>query len=91
MIMMLTNQIKYKGQNENGKDFINFFPEFSWVLRDFSFGFKDMTTDQYLERCLDQERGTSDDILQKNSIRLCLKKFFPKIECYSMIRPLHDG
>jgi hypothetical protein len=88
MVLLLTNEIKFKSQNETGAEFKNFFPDFSWILRDFSLGFKHLTPESYLEQCLEQERGFSDDTMQKNSIRLSLKKFFPKIDCFSMPRPL---
>ena len=36
LIMMLTNTFKYRHKNEDGSEFKTFFPNFSWVLRDFS-------------------------------------------------------
>ena len=91
MVLLLTNEIKFKSHNETGSDFKSFFPDFSWILRDFSLGFKHLTPESYLEQCLEQERGFSDDTMQKNSIRLSLKKFFPHIDCYSMPRPLDEN
>ena len=89
MVLLLTNEIKVRHQHETGLEFKSFFPDFSWVLRDCSLDFKHLTPETYLEQCLEQERGFSDDT-QKNAIRQSLKKFFPKIECMSMGRPVDD-
>ena len=89
MVLLLTNEIKVRHQHETGLEFKSFFPDFSWVLRDCSLDFKHLTPETYLEQCLEQERGFSDDT-QKNAIRQSLKKFFPKIECTSMGRPVDD-
>ena len=63
MVLLLTNEIKFKNHNETGSDFKSFFPDFSWILRDFSLGFKHLTPESYLEQCLEQERGFSDDTM----------------------------
>jgi len=63
MVLLLTNEFRFRQQNESGVEFKNFFPDFSWVLRDFSLDFKHLTPESYLEQCLEQERGTGDDTL----------------------------
>lgn len=55
-LQMLQTQIKYKTQHETGTDFASLFPDFFWVLRDFSLGFKHLTPESYLEQCLEQEK-----------------------------------
>jgi hypothetical protein len=53
---MITNYLKYK-VNDIDQEFKKFFPEFTWVLRDFSGGFKHLDPSSFLERSLEQERG----------------------------------
>jgi hypothetical protein len=54
-MQMLTSKIKYKFNNETGRDFQSFFPKFCWVLRDFEMEFKALTPMSYLEQCLEPE------------------------------------
>lgn len=87
ILQMLTNEIKYKGTTlETGRDFSQFFPNMTWVLRDFEMGFKSLTPDSYLEQCLEQEKAYNDEGTYKNSIRQLLKQFFPKIECHALAK-----
>ena len=58
---MLTCELKYKNQNETGLEFSSFFPDLCWVLRDFEMEFKSLTPESYLEQCLEQEKGYSDE------------------------------
>lgn len=90
LIQMLTTEIKYRNLNEQGQEFHKFFPELLWALRDFQLDFKHLKADSYLEQCLEQERGHSDTILQQNSIRLALRKFFPTISCHPFVCPVAD-
>ena len=91
LVLLLTSEIQFRHQHESGSEFRSFFPDLSWVLRDFSLEkmFQHLTPESYLEQCLEQERGFSDDA-QKNSVRQSLKKFFPKIELLSMGRPVEE-
>ena len=63
MVQLLTNTFRFRHQNEDGSEFKSFFPDFSWVLRDFSQDFKHLTSESYLEQCLEQERGTEEDTI----------------------------
>lgn len=91
LIQMLTTELKYRNLNEQGQEFYKFFPDLLWALRDFQLDFKHLKADSYLEQCLEQERGHSDTILQQNSIRLALRKFFPSISCHPFVSPLPEG
>jgi hypothetical protein len=43
-----------------------------------------------MEDCLKPVIGVSQDILRKNQIRKGICRFFPKRECYTMVRPVDD-
>ena len=86
---MLTNIVKFKHLNEQGEEFENFFPEFSWVLRDFSLSqaFKSLTPESYLEQCLEVEREIIEGTAERNQLKQNIKRFFPKTNCFSMPKP----
>ena len=66
---MLPSEVKYKHLKEgNDQDFKNLFPDFVWVLHDFSLSktFKHCTAESYLQQCLDIEKLITDDAHQKN-------------------------
>ena len=90
-LQMMQSQIKFKNLYETATDFAQLFPEFYWVLRDFSLGFKHLTPESYLEQCLEQEKVIIEGSQQKNQIRALLKKYFPKIECFQIVCPAAAG
>jgi len=66
-----------------------------WVVRDFSLQLVDpegeqITSKEYLEKALSQQRGFSESVEQKNRIRRLLKSFFGERDCCTMVRPLTD-
>eukprot|EP00002_Diphylleia_rotans_P012502 TRINITY_DN2447_c0_g1_i2.p1 TRINITY_DN2447_c0_g1~~TRINITY_DN2447_c0_g1_i2.p1 ORF type:complete len:387 (+),score=71.31 TRINITY_DN2447_c0_g1_i2:534-1694(+) len=71
-----------------------FFPEFLWLVRDFtlelSSGGKPISPNQYLENALKPHPGESAAIQGKNSVRRALTEFFPIRECFTMKRPVDD-
>ena len=91
LIQMLTSEIKLRNINEQGQEFKKFFPNLHWALRDFQLDFKHLKADSYLDQCLEMERGHSDAVLQQNSVRLALRKFFPNISCHPFIFPANDS
>jgi len=91
VLQMLPTEIKFKHQNETSVDYSSFFPDFCWVLRDFEMEFKSLTPESYLEQCLEQEKGYSEEDEHKNKIRALLKSFFPKIECHAIAKPGLEG
>ncbi|CAO2600286.1 Guanylate-binding protein 1 [Lemmus lemmus] len=80
---------------EDSDEFVNFFPDFVWALRDFSLELKAngeiISADEYLENSLRLIQGTGQrDKEQKfNLPRLCIRKFFPKKKCFVFDRPAH--
>mmetsp|Transcript_10962 Transcript_10962/g.32720 ORF Transcript_10962/g.32720 Transcript_10962/m.32720 type:complete len:630 (+) Transcript_10962:240-2129(+) len=70
-------------------------PSFTWVLRDFALELCDeagegITANEYLERSLRPQRGYEAAVLERNRVRHVLGAFFPKRECRTLVRPVHD-
>lgn len=64
-----------------------------WVVRDFTLQLVDadqepITSKDYLEKALSNQKGFSEAIDKKNRIRRLLKSFFKERDCCTMIRPL---
>ncbi|XP_076976464.1 guanylate-binding protein 1-like [Tamandua tetradactyla] len=94
----LTERIRTKStadanEAEDSADFVSFFPDFVWTLRDFSLDLEAdgqaITADQYLENSLRLKQGTSKKDKNFNLPRLCIRKFFPKKKCFIFDRPVH--
>ncbi|XP_075414223.1 guanylate-binding protein 1-like [Tenrec ecaudatus] len=80
-------------QIEDSADFMSFFPDFVWTLRDFSLDLEvngqPITADQYLENSLKLSPGNFQKDKNYNLPRLCIRKFFPKKKCFIFDRPVH--
>ncbi|XP_027251674.1 guanylate-binding protein 1 isoform X2 [Cricetulus griseus] len=80
---------------EDSDEFVRFFPDFVWVLRDFSLELKlngePISADEYLENSLKLKQGTGqrDKVKELNLPQLCIHKFFPKKKCFVFERPVH--
>jgi len=78
---------------EDSADFVSFFPDFVWTLRDFSLDLEanglPITADEYLENSLKLKKGTTQSDQNFNLPRLCIRKFFPKKKCFIFDRPTH--
>ena len=98
LIVNLTKNIQIRQKGNEGvsfDDFSCYMPDFLWVLRDFSLELVDaegesLTSNDYLESALLEQKGFSEAVEQKNKIRSVLKGFFKDRECFTMIRPLVD-
>ena len=71
------------------------FPSFLWIVRDFSLRMQDkhgvkITSKEYLENALTEQKGVSDKIENKNRIRRLLKAFFQDRDCYTLVRPVEN-
>lgn len=76
---------------ESGREFYQFFPSFIWVLRDFYHELDPgYTARDYLEQCLEQVPGTTEEIIMKNKIRESITRYFKDRDCYTIIRPIND-
>uniref|UniRef100_A0A8D2K6S3 GB1/RHD3-type G domain-containing protein n=1 Tax=Theropithecus gelada TaxID=9565 RepID=A0A8D2K6S3_THEGE len=89
----LTHRIRSKSspnenENKDSADFVSFFPDFVWTLRDFSLDLlaegQPITGDKYLTYSL---RLKQDKTF--NLPRLCIQKVFPKKRCFIFDRPVH--
>ncbi|XP_062963078.1 guanylate-binding protein 1-like [Cynocephalus volans] len=78
---------------EDSAEFVSFFPDFVWTLRDFSLNLEadgqTITADDYLENSLKLKQGTSQKVKNFNLPRLCIRKFFPKKKCFIFCQPAH--
>ncbi|XP_021569947.1 guanylate-binding protein 1-like [Carlito syrichta] len=95
---MLRDRIRAKSSpNENevedSADFIGFFPEFVWTLRDVTLKLKAdkqaLSADEYLQNSLKLKPGASKKDENYNLPRLCIRKFFPNKKCF-IFYPLTD-
>ncbi|KAK7797317.1 hypothetical protein U0070_023673 [Myodes glareolus] len=97
----LTQRIRTRSSLDHNEledldEFVNFFPDFVWTLRDFSLELKvngkPISADEYLENSLRLIQDTCQrEIEQKfNLPRLCIHKFFPKKKCFVFERPTHS-
>lgn len=72
-----------------------FFPSFLWVVRDFSLKLHDqygntITSREYLDQALQEQKGSSDQTEQKNRLRRMICSFFKERDCFTMVRPIED-
>jgi len=47
-----------------------------------------ITSKEYLERALSEQKGFSDEVEEKNRIRRLLSSFFKERECITLVRPV---
>jgi hypothetical protein len=81
--------------NSDPDELAEYFPTFLWVLRDFALKLQDqdgctITSKQYLENSLKEQKGSSDAIENKNRIRRLIKHFFKDRDCQTLVRPHED-
>ena len=98
LVVNLTKHIHVKShQSEEAdeSDYAAYFPAFYWVVRDFSLQLIDEKGDkissrEYLERALSEQKGFSEAVENKNRIRRLLKGFFPDRDCFTLVRPTNS-
>ncbi|RLN66335.1 hypothetical protein BBJ29_002597 [Phytophthora kernoviae] len=97
LVVNLTKYIQAKAHAEtvdDGTELSVFFPDFLWVVRDFTLQLKEdgcqVTSREYFESALKQQPPLTDEVVQKNRIRSLLSTFFPSRDCVTMVRPLSD-
>uniref|UniRef100_A0A7N4PLZ3 GB1/RHD3-type G domain-containing protein n=2 Tax=Sarcophilus harrisii TaxID=9305 RepID=A0A7N4PLZ3_SARHA len=95
----LTKQIKVKispnaAGEEESEVFVGFFPDFVWTVRDFTQELKadgrPITSDQYLENALKLSINKYHRFEMADLSRQCIRKFFPKRNCFVFDRPTKD-
>lgn len=96
LVANLTKHIQIKSNGSDSyEDFGQYFPQFLWVVRDFTLQLVDetgqsITEQQYLERALQIQKGFSDATEERNRIRKMLTNFFPKRDCCTLVRPVKN-
>lgn len=96
LVVNLTKNIHIKSTGNEDVDFEDFsyyMPYFLWVVRDFALELVDhdgeaITSKQYLESALHEQKGFSEQTEQKNQIRHLLRSFFKERNCFTMVRPV---
>ncbi|XP_051855998.1 guanylate-binding protein 7-like [Antechinus flavipes] len=94
----LTKLIKIKSSpnavEEESEEFVGFFPDFVWTVRDFTLELKidgrPITPDEYLENALKLSKGNDSKVELINLPREGIRKFFPKRKCFTFDRPTND-
>jgi hypothetical protein len=49
-----------------------------------------ITSKEYFENALQQQKGSSDNVETKNRIRRLIKHFFKDRDCYTLVRPVEE-
>ncbi|XP_043936648.1 guanylate-binding protein 1-like [Protopterus annectens] len=97
----LTDLIKVKAtksleeedkEEEEDIEYVRFFPNFVWVVRDFTLELiiedQPVTEDEYLEYALKLKKGNNKQAMMYNLPRLCIRNFFPSRKCFVFVRPV---
>lgn len=95
LIVNLSKQLEVSGQlaeNVDPETVAQYFPSFLWVVRDFALKLQDqykndISSKQYLENALKEQKGTSDAVEKKNKIRRLISNYFREKDCFTMVRP----
>ena len=94
-VLNLSKTIKLRNNsiNDNESELAEYFPSLYWLLRDFSLKLEDhdgnvITEKQYLEYALQQIKGASEIIEEKNKVRSLIRTYFPERDCFVMVRPV---
>jgi hypothetical protein len=97
LILNLALKIKIKEGTgtATGDEYVDAFPSFLWVLRDFFLSKEDqrgrkLSSKEYLENALKKQDGMSTTTYNKNRIRKQIKKYFPVRDCLCFVRPVED-
>ena len=102
-VTQLSKHIQVKssgGEGEGGGggdpgELDKFFPDFVWVLRDFTLNLVDeygnpITEHEYLENALMEEPGFSEEVFEKNRVRELVTAFFKRRDCCALMRPAEE-
>jgi hypothetical protein len=98
LIINLSKQLEVNGEKAENLDpdqVSQYFPSFLWVVRDFALKLQDqfqndISSKQYLENALKEQKGTSDAVEAKNKIRRLISNYFKEKDCYTMVRPTEE-
>ncbi|XP_051865895.1 guanylate-binding protein 2-like [Pristis pectinata] len=87
-------QVRSQPNDSDSRDFVRFFPEFVWLIRDLNLELeikgKEVSADDYLEHCLRlREDGNSQQNREYNDLRRCIRDHFPTRRCFAFPCPAH--
>ncbi|XP_039510485.1 guanylate-binding protein 1 [Pimephales promelas] len=90
----LAEQIKIRStadEEEEDSQFVQFFPSFIWVVRDFTLKLeidgRNVTPDEYLEFALQLKKGVNKKTSDYNLPRQCIRNYFPSRNCFVFPSP----
>ncbi|XP_038601099.1 guanylate-binding protein 4-like [Tachyglossus aculeatus] len=92
----LTEKIRVKSSPrddglQDSSDFVSFFPDFVWAVRDFSLQLvmdgHTITEDEYLENALKFRPGKHRKVEEANMSRECIRLYFRKRKCFVFDQP----
>uniref|UniRef100_A0A4W2F547 Guanylate-binding protein 4-like n=1 Tax=Bos indicus x Bos taurus TaxID=30522 RepID=A0A4W2F547_BOBOX len=92
--LIRTKSSPSSNEEEGSAEFLSFFPDFIWTVRDFTLELEldgyPITEDEYLENALTLIPGKDPKVQNSNMTRECIRKFFPKRKCFVFDRPTND-
>ncbi|XP_054577302.1 guanylate-binding protein 7-like [Eptesicus fuscus] len=92
--LIRTKSSPSSGEVDDSAEFASFFPDFVWVVRDFTLDLKldgrTITEDEYLENALKLVPGEDPQIQKSNMPREYIRKFFPRRKCFVFEHPTND-
>ncbi|XP_004603676.2 guanylate-binding protein 4 [Sorex araneus] len=98
-VVELANLIRTKScpsteEIKDSAEFVTFFPDFIWTLRDFKLKLEldgqSITEDDYLENALKLVQGEDSGTKSSNDTKECIRTFFPKRKCFVFKQPTKD-
>ncbi|XP_045712206.1 guanylate-binding protein 7-like isoform X3 [Phyllostomus hastatus] len=82
------------GEEDDSAEFMSFFPDLVWAVRDFTLELKlgecPITPDEYLQNALKLTPGGNPQVEKSNMPKLCIKNFFPRQKCFVFDWPTND-
>ncbi|KAM7097864.1 guanylate-binding protein 7-like isoform 14-T15 [Molossus nigricans] len=92
--LIRTKSSPSSGEVDDSAEFVSFFPDFVWAVRDFLLELKldgrTITEDEYLENALKLIPGEDPKIQKSNMPREYIRKFFPRRKCFVFDWPTND-
>lgn len=93
LVVNITKHIHINSSQDGVNEYSEYFPEFMWVVRDFTLRLVDsigspITPKEYLEKSLQLLKPGEND--EKNKIRKHLMGYFKERECVTLVRPIES-
>ncbi|XP_059544922.1 guanylate-binding protein 4-like [Myotis daubentonii] len=92
--LIRTKSSPISAEVDDSAEFVSFFPDFVWVVRDFMLELKldgrTITEDEYLENALELVPGNDPKIQKSNMPRENIRMFFLRRKCFVFDRPTTD-